>query len=102
MNVMMIMVVSVGMLVVIVRIIDVIRLFPAYQHVNLGCRNSAAIDAADMKLNSNIQGCNRTLQQLCRKAGIDERAKQHVSANPGETLEVSNAHSVSHPNLINR
>src|SRR5579884_186917 len=90
------------MLVVTMRIIDVIRLFPIYQHVNFARRNPAAIDAADTKLSSDIQGCNRPLQQLCRNAGIEERAKHHVSANPGETLEVSNAHSVCHPNLVNR
>jgi hypothetical protein len=51
-----------SMLVIVLRMIDVSRLFPVHQDVNFRRRNSAAIDAAYSKLSPNIQRSHGTLQ----------------------------------------
>jgi hypothetical protein len=87
---------SVGMSVMI----WVIRMLSRYKHINLCCRDSAAANTADAKLSPNIQCTRCPLQQLWTDPGIDERAEHHVSADSREALEVSNVHSVRHPNLL--
>jgi|ERR1700676_949022 hypothetical protein len=96
---------SVVMMIIVPMIIAVIwsiRMLSGYKHINLRCRDSAAVNTADAKLSPNIQRTRGPLQQLLTDPGIDERAEHHVSADSREALEVSNVHSVRHPNLLDR
>src|ERR1700676_1619994 len=96
---------SVVMMIIVPMIIAVIwsiRMLSGYKHINLRCRDSAAVNTADAKLSPKIQRTRGRRQQVLTGTGIDEPAEHHVSAHSREALDESNVHSVSHPNLQNR
>jgi hypothetical protein len=86
----------------IMAVIWGIRMPSGYEHIKLRGRDSAAVNTADAKLSPNIQRTRGPLQQPLTDPGIDERTEHHVSADSREALEVSDVHSVLHPNLLDR
>src|ERR1051326_3463756 len=50
-------------------------------------------DAIDFELHSaDFQFCNQVAQLMFRPTDIDQRAEQHVAADPGGAVEICNAH----------
>src|SRR3954454_2103014 len=68
-------------------------LFAINPDVHLGSRDPAAGDARNFELCAYSECRNRVLQQRRRHSGVDKRAEEHIAANTGEALEISDAHS---------
>lgn len=64
----------------------------AGQHIHLGSRDTAAAHLAHLEARTHIQRGSRLLKQAERSAGIHKGAKQHVAADAGKALQISNAH----------
>lgn len=67
-------------------------LLTVYQNVYLGCCNSAAVHAREFQACSYVQRRYRFLEEVPWYSGVDQSAEKHVAADPGETIEVGNAH----------
>ena len=61
--------------------------------VHLGSGDPAAGNARNFELCAYSERRNCVLQQLRRHSGVDKRAEEHIAADTGETLEISDAHS---------
>ena len=55
-------------------------------HVNLGRADAAAIDARDFQARIHAQRLHGAGEDLWRNSGIDQRAKKHIAADPGEAF----------------
>jgi hypothetical protein len=64
------------------------------QHVHLGRRQSAAHHRACFQARAHAQRGCRLRHSLKRDTGIDQRAQQHIAADAGKALKVSNSHRV--------
>jgi len=95
-GIVMMMVVCMRMMMVVALCRFVLRFgaFSIHEHVNPGCRDAAAIDAADAQLSADVERGNRALQQIFADAGMKQGAEDHVSADSGETFEISNTHTI--------
>ncbi len=60
--------------------------------VDLGSGKAAAAHLAHLETGTHIQCCSCFFKQGKRHARIDERAKQHVAADAGEALQISDSH----------
>src|SRR5919109_2204013 len=67
-------------------------LLPMHQHVDLCCRNSAAIHARDFQLCADIECRYRFLEYLRRDTGIEQRTQKHVAADSRKAIQISDAH----------
>lgn len=64
----------------------------ARQHIHFGSSNAAAAHFPHLEMRAYVQRRSRLGQCVERNSGIDKGAQQHVAADPGETLQISNAH----------
>jgi len=82
------------MMIVVVAVL-VIGKFPGgnVEDVDLRRCDAAAIDGCKLQGGADVERERRIFKKRTRDARIDERAKQHVSTNACETLEISNSHS---------
>ena len=73
------------------------QLCPPYifDYIHLGGRYPAAIHARNFQLSSDVQRHDRVLQNLCGHAGIHQGAEEHVAADAGKAIKVSNSHAGS-------
>ena len=60
--------------------------------IDLGSGQPAAADLAHFEMRANVQRSSRFLEQGKRHACIDKRAEQHVAADAGEALQISDSH----------
>jgi hypothetical protein len=90
-------------LVVVMRVLVAMRMFCSlitalwslsHDYFNLGARQPAAHHCALLKPRVNIQRRCSLRQQLKGNSRIDKGAKQHIAADAGEALKVSNSHRV--------
>jgi hypothetical protein len=65
---------------------------PINVHVDLHGGNSASHHPHGFQTRTNIQRCDRLLEQFWRHAGIDQRTEEHIATNAGETVEISYSH----------
>src|SRR3954447_4477333 len=68
-------------------------LFAINPDVHLGSEDPAAGYARNFELCAYSECRNRVLQQRRRHSGVDKRAEEHIAADTGEALEISDAHS---------
>src|SRR5579862_6950930 len=61
-------------------------------NINFGRRNRSPGDAGDFDCCADVQGRDRLLEQIWRHSRIYQCAEEHVAADAGETIEVSNTH----------
>ena len=61
-------------------------------HVNLGSCEAAAADSPHFEMRAEIQRGRCFFEQGKRHARIHKRAKQHVAADAGEALQISDSH----------
>ena len=52
----------------------------------------AAIDAPQFQLRTEVERADSILKHLERNARIDQRGKEHISADSGEAIEIRNLH----------
>lgn len=64
-----------------------------HHNVDLRRPNAVPIHAIGYKFGSKIKGAGGLLEQFEGDASVHKGSEQHVAANPGETVNVSNAHS---------
>ena len=62
--------------------------------VDFGSRNAATAHFAHLQPRAYVQRCSRLGKGVEWHARIDKRAKQHVAANAGEALQISNSHRI--------
>lgn len=60
--------------------------------IDLGSGQPAAADLPHFKMRANVQRGSRFLKQRKGHACVDKRAKQHVAADAGEALQISDSH----------
>jgi hypothetical protein len=87
--------VFVGMIVSVfrsVRVSVMVGIF-ARHHIDLGSGDSAAAHFAHLEARAYIQRRSRLSQSFKGNACIDKRAEQHVAADAGEALQISNSHA---------
>jgi len=65
----------------------------ARHHIDLGSGDSAAAHFAHLEARAYIQRRSRLSQSFKGNACIDKRAEQHVAADAGEALQISNSHA---------
>ncbi len=61
-----------------------------HSDVKLGARNIAPLDLFEGDLRSGVQGMNRRSDRLLVGARIGQRADQHVPAESGERVQITN------------
>ena len=76
----------------VVRRIRCVRRRIRPDHVHFGSGNAAAAHLARFQARAYIQRSRRLFKPSERHAGVYERAKHHVAAYAGKTLQVSSAH----------
>ena len=64
----------------------------ADQHVNLGPGEAPAAHLAHFEACTDIERRSSFLKKAEWHTSTDEGAKQHVAADPGKALQISNAH----------
>src|SRR5512138_2515627 len=62
------------------------------QHVNLGGRDAASVYPGKIKASPNVQGGDCFFKDSGGHTGVKQRAKKHVAADSGETVEISDSH----------
>ena len=62
------------------------------QHIDFGGGDSSAAHLAGFEACAHVQGRGGFGQALQWNAGIDQRAQQHVAADAGKALQISNSH----------
>ena len=67
-------------------------LLAIHPDIHLRSRNSAAHDAGNLQLRSNVERGDSPLQQRGRNPGIHKGAHKHIAAYAGKTLKVGYAH----------
>jgi hypothetical protein len=75
-----------------VRVSVMVGIF-ARHHIDLGSGDSAAAHFAHLEARAYIQRRSRLSQSFKGNACIDKRAEQHVAADAGEALQISNSHA---------
>ena len=87
--------VFVGMIVSVFRSVrvNVMMGIFARHHIDLGSGDSAAAHFAHLEARAYIQRRSRLSQSFKGNACIDKRAEQHVAADAGEALQISNSHA---------
>jgi hypothetical protein len=68
------------------------RAFIQRLYIHFGSGNSATAHLAHLEARTHIQRGSRLLKQAERNACIHKGAKQHIAADAGKALQVSNAH----------
>src|ERR1700676_3925547 len=66
--------------------------FAVRKNIELSRAYAVAFDARNLQRRPNIQRGDGMFQQLRGNAGSDQRAKEHVAANAGKTIEIGYAH----------
>src|SRR5579864_2154411 len=64
-------------------------------HVQLGSRNAAAVYVRDLQPRPNVQRRDRLLEDLRRHPSIHQRPQEHVAADTGETIQISDSHKLT-------
>src|SRR5580658_8222667 len=87
--------VFVGMIVSVFRSVRVSVMMGIFarHHIDLGSGDSAAAHFAHLEARAYIQRRSRLSQSFKGNACIDKRAEQHVAADAGEALQISNSHA---------
>jgi hypothetical protein len=66
------------------------------KNIDLGCANAAALNARNfepqVEIACAVQCRDCIVQELRRQAGIYQSGEQHVAADAGEAIEISDAH----------
>ena len=65
-----------------------------HDDVDLGPGQSAAAHPVHLEARPYVQRCSRLFKQHERHARIHKRAQQHVAADAGETLQISDSHEL--------
>src|ERR1700679_3852212 len=68
-------------------------LFPVCVDVDFRCGNAAAQHPGNLQSPTDIEPRNCVFHELSRHAGIEQRAKKHVTADARKAVEVGYAHS---------
>src|SRR6476646_6217845 len=63
-----------------------------YKDINLGARETATHHLAHFEPSSDVQLRRRLFEQGKRNARVDKSAEQHVAADAGEALQISDSH----------
>src|SRR5215831_8604875 len=66
--------------------------FAMRPHIGLDGSNPIADDSRDLESRADIECRDSVFQQRRRHSGVDQRAKEHVAADPGKAVEVGNPH----------
>ena len=69
------------------------EVLPIHLDVHPRRTDAAAIHPLPLQLCSDIQRSRRLLQQIDRHARIDQRPEEHIPADAGKALQVSDMHS---------
>ena len=65
----------------------------AGHHIDLRSSNTATADLAHLEARAHVQRRCCFGKHLKRNARIDKRAQQHIAADAGEALQISNSHA---------
>src|SRR5581483_5800527 len=66
--------------------------FAVNEHIDLRRSDATAVHLLDLEFPTEIQRLHRFAQQVRGNAGIYQRAQEHISTDPGKTLDVGDAH----------
>ncbi len=64
----------------------------AFEHMDFGARDAAAIHGLNLQAGVNIKRGNSLLQHLHRNACVHDCAKKHVAGDAGKAIKISDAH----------
>jgi hypothetical protein len=63
-----------------------------HDDVDLGGGDSGALDTGDLDFGSEVQFADGVTEEFRGDSGVDEGAEEHIAADAGETIEVSDPH----------
>ncbi len=66
--------------------------FCAFEDVNFGCGDSAAVNAFDLEACAQIEGCGGFVKDFWIDSNIDKRSEKHVTTDSSEAVKVGDAH----------
>src|SRR5438105_9228492 len=63
-------------------------------HIHFGSRNPAAVHARDLQPRPDVERRDRLLQKPPRHSRIHQRPQEHIAADSGKTIQVSDSHKL--------
>ncbi len=77
--------------------LNLIRDLAAFEDVDFGGGDSAAIDFFDPEACVEIERGSCVVEHLLRHSGVNQRSEKHIACNPCEAVKISDAHQVIFP-----
>jgi hypothetical protein len=71
----------------------------AFEDVDLGAGDAAAVDGFDAERGVEVEGSYGVVKDFSGNAGVEESAEKHVSSDAGEAVEIGDAHGFSFQRL---
>ena len=75
-----------------VSVLMLVLMIGGRDHINLGPSQTGTGDFAHLEASAHIQRCGSLFDQRERNARVNERTEQHVAADAGKALKISDSH----------